>query len=142
MARYVAVVPTSLSQEEVFAYLADFRSITQWDPSITDAELVSGAPGEVGARYRLTMKGKTELVYDTLEADAPTRLVYRAETGTFISLDTVTVSSDGTLQYDAKLTLKGLARLADPVMGLVLKRLGDKARDGLVRELTAKASTS
>ena len=135
MARYVARVPTSLSQEEVYAYLADFRSITQWDPSISDAELVSGTPGEVGARYRLTMRGKTELVYDTLEAQTPSRLVYRAETGTFVSLDTVTVTPDGTLEYDARLTLKGLLRLADPVMGIVLKRLGDKARDGLVREL-------
>ena len=145
MARYRAVVPTSMSQDAVYAYLADFRSVAEWDPSIDDAQLVAGTAGQVGSRYRLTMRqlGRTTtLDYETVEAAPSSRVVYRCETGTFVSLDTVTVGPDGTLEYDARITLKGLGRLADPLMGLLLRRLGAKAREGLVRELTVRASAA
>lgn len=145
MARYTAVVPARLSQEAVYAYLADFRSVAEWDPSIKDAVLVSGEPGQVASRYRLTMHQlgrSTSLDYETLEAEPTSRIVYRCETGTFVSLDTVTVSPDGTLEYDAVITLKGVGRLLDPVMGLLLRRLGAAARKGLVRELSMRAAAA
>lgn len=145
MARYRAVVPTSLSQDAVYAYLADFRSVSEWDPSIEDAQLVDGTPGQLGSHYRLTMKQlgrKTTLDYETVEATPTSQIVYRCETSSFVSLDTVTVSADGTLEYDARITLKGAGRLFDPLMGLLLKRLGAKAREGLVRELATRASTA
>lgn len=142
MARYRAVVPTSRSQESVYGYLADFRSVAEWDPSITAAVLISGTAGQVGSRYRLTMQQlgrSTELVYETLEAAPSSRVVYRCETATFVSLDTVTVSEDGTLEYDAVITLKGVGRLLDPLMALLLRRLGARAREGLAGELTSRA---
>lgn len=145
MARYRAVVPTSLSQDAVYAYLADFRSVAEWDPSIDDARLVDGTPGQLGSRYQLTMRqlGRTTtLDYETVEATPTTQLVYRCETGTFVSLDTITVRAEGTLEYDARITLKGVGRLFDPLMGLLLRRLGAKAREGLVRELTTRASAA
>ena len=37
--------------------------------------------------------------------------------------------------YDAELTLNGLLRIFDPVLGLGFKRIGDKAATGLIRAL-------
>ena len=54
------------------------------------------------------------------------------------SIDEITVRevAEGTeLTYDAKLEPKGLAKLADPALGLLFKRLGDNAAKGLAREL-------
>jgi len=39
------------------------------------------------------------------------------------------------LTYDAKLTLNGLAGLADPILGLSFGRIGDRATVGLIRVL-------
>jgi len=37
--------------------------------------------------------------------------------------------------YDAELTLNGLLGLADPLLGLSFKRIGDRAAAGLIRAL-------
>jgi len=39
--------------------------------------------------------------------------------------------------YDADLRVRGLFRLADPLLALAFRRIGDRARDGLVRALAA-----
>ena len=37
--------------------------------------------------------------------------------------------------YDADVRLNGLLRIGDPVFGLVFRRIGDRARDGLAETL-------
>ena len=138
MADYTATVPSSRTQEETFDYLADFRSTAEWDPSISKAVLLSGHPGELGARFAITMEqlGKeVVLEYVTLEAQRPSKLVYRAETDSLTSTDTITVAPDGAVTYDAHIELKGLRKLADPVLEIGLTRASDKARDGLKQQL-------
>ena len=138
MADYRATVTSSRTQEQNWDYLADFRSTAEWDPSITRAELISGSPGEVGARFAITMNqlGKqTVLEYECVAAERPTRLVYRAETGSLTSTDTITVAPDGAVTYDAQLELKGVRKVADPLMEVALTRASDKARDGLAERI-------
>ena len=43
--------------------------------------------------------------------------------------------SGSEMTYEARLTLKGVMRLVDPLFGLAFKRLGDNAAAGLRREL-------
>ena len=62
----------------------------------------------------------------------------RAENATSVSEDTVEVEPRGEgsrLTYDARVELKGAARLLDPLLGLAFRRLGDNAAAGLRREL-------
>ena len=63
----------------------------------------------------------------------------RAETPTVVSEDTITVSalpSSGTqVTYDARLRLRGALRIADPVLGLLFRRVGDRAKAGLAATL-------
>ena len=134
MATYTATVPSSWSREETFAFMADFRNVAQWDPSIDRCTLVSGTPGAVGARYEVVMKtlGKeTAIPYEAVEVAEPSRIVMRGETGSIVSLDTITVAADGAVTYNAELELKGVRKVADPLAQVALTRASDKARDGL-----------
>lgn len=146
MARYTGTILTSKPADEVYDYMVDFRSVEQWDETVSDARLIGDqAPGK-GARYSVTVKlagRENTLEYETLEADRPRRVILRAETGTLTSLDEITVReiSDGTeLTYDAKLDPKGLAKVADPVLAVLFKRLGDSAAKGLARELNGQVT--
>jgi hypothetical protein len=143
MARYRTTVPAPHPADEVFRYLADFRSVAEWDPSITEATLVGdGEPIAVGAHFRVTTKTRfSEIVldYTTTAVDSPRQITLRGENGTMVSVDTITVTPDGsTVTYDADITLKGARRLADPLLALAFRRLGDKARDGLRSRLAAE----
>lgn len=142
MARYEATVESSLSAEQAFDYLADFRSVTQWDSTAVNAESLSGRVGQ-GAEFRVVVRfagSENEFVYRTLEYDRPRRIVLRAESSTVVSLDTITFDPHPggcAVTYDAKLEPKGLMKLAAPVLGLLFRRLGDNARAGLERELNS-----
>jgi hypothetical protein len=146
MARYTGTILTSKPAEEVYDYMADFRSVEQWDETVTEAKLVGNQQPGKGARYSVTVKlagRENTFEYETLEADRPHRVLLKAESGSVVSLDTITVReiAEGTeLVYDAKLEPKGLAKVADPVLGLLFKRLGDNAAKGLARELDGQVA--
>ncbi len=142
MARYLGRVITPRSPEQAFEYLADFTKITEWDETAKSSVLLEGPPaGEDGARFAVSVgfAGRTnELEYETIASEPPKRLLLRAESSTILSEDEVTFTPlDGGTEvlYDAKLTLKGVAKLFDPVLSLMFKRLGDNAASGLAREL-------
>jgi len=139
MASYAATVSSTRPPDEVFAYLADFRSVAEWDPSVRSAVHLNGDdPITVGAIFRVTIKtALSEIVldYTTIELEPSDRIVLRGENSSMVSVDTIVIRGDGhggaTVSYDAKIELKGLRKLAGPLLGLAFKRLGDNARDGL-----------
>jgi carbon monoxide dehydrogenase subunit G len=139
MAHYRTTVSSPHPPDEVFRYLADFRSAAEWDPSIIDVTLVGeGEAIAVGARFRVTTKTRfSEIIlqYTTTAIDPPGQITLRGENNSMVSVDTITIAPDGpvgsTVTYDAEITLSGARRLADPLLQLAFQRLGDKARDGL-----------
>jgi hypothetical protein len=138
MAHYVTTVPSRLTPEEAFAFMADFRNVTEWDPSIEQIDLISGEAGELGSRYRVKMRS-TELEYETTAVTPGRSVVLRGENGWVVSIDEIGVAPGGDapsdVTYDARLSLKGPLKLADPLLALVFGRLGDKARAGLVERI-------
>lgn len=138
MARYVGTVNTPLSQDEAFDYLADFSSVAEWDPGVVRARALDPDPRRAGARFEVVARflgRELPLEYRTVEFEAPRRLVLRAENANIVSLDTIDVRPNPTggtqVVYDADLSLRGLRRVADPLLGLAFKRVGDRARAGL-----------
>jgi uncharacterized protein YndB with AHSA1/START domain len=68
--------------DEVFAYVADLEHMERWVEGVSNAELVSGEPNVVGARYEsdYTDGGRTtRMTYEVLAVDAPTGLAMRGE---------------------------------------------------------------
>jgi carbon monoxide dehydrogenase subunit G len=143
MARYAATITSPRPVDEVFDYLADFRSAAEWDPSITESVHINGDdPIKVGAIFRVTTQttvSKVVLEYTTTELERPRRIGLRGENGSMVALDTITIepSSDGgsSVTYAADIQLKGVLKLADPLLALGFQRLGDKARDSLAKQL-------
>ncbi|MGD0197594.1 MAG: SRPBCC family protein [Solirubrobacteraceae bacterium] len=137
MARYKASVQTPQPATEAFAYLSDFTTAPEWDPGTVECERLDRGPLGEGAEFRLVasvLGRKTSLVYRIVEYDPPNAVTFRGENATAVSLDRITFepAPEGTVvTYDAELTLKGWLSLADPLLGLVLKRLGDNALAGL-----------
>lgn len=141
MARYVAHIRTPLTQEEAFAYLADLTNFETWDPGVIGSVQVAGHGPGPGAAFDVTVKAVPRplvLRYLLTVHDPPGTVVARAESRFLTSLDRITVAPSGEgsiVTYDAELTLNGVLGLADPLLGVVFGRIGDRAAAGLVRAL-------
>lgn len=142
MATYRTQVLTNKDVDEVFAYMADFSNAAAWDPGVRSASRSGSGDVELGETFDLEVvmgNRVTPMTYEVIELEPPRRIVLRSETPRLVSRDTLTIRSTpaGTvLDYLAELDLKGLMRLADPLLGLAFKRIGDKATAGLREHLT------
>jgi hypothetical protein len=139
------VVPTPLAT--TFAYLSRFSSAEEWDPGVIRAEMVTAEPVGLGSRFRLIavfLGAKVPLEYEIIEYDPPRRVVLTAENRSVRSTDTISfesAASGGTVvRYEAVLLPKGAARLADPLFALALRRVGDRAAEGLRAALVDQAA--
>jgi len=137
MARYKASVDTPRPVDEVFAYLSDFSTAEEWDPSTVEAERIGDGPLGEGAEFRIVavfLGRKSTLTYRIVEYDPPHAVTFRGENSTVVSLDRITfeATDPGTrIVYDAALTLKGPLKVVDPLFGLAFKGVGDHALAGL-----------
>jgi carbon monoxide dehydrogenase subunit G len=144
MARYKASVDTPRPPDEVFAYLSDFSTTAEWDPGVLEAERLGEEPVAEGSEFRLVaefLHRKTPLTYRIVEFDPPSAVTFRGENSSVVSLDRITFEpSDGgtRITYDADLTLKGPLKLADPLLALAFKRVGDRALAGMRKTLGTK----
>jgi carbon monoxide dehydrogenase subunit G len=142
MARYTGTVEAPHSAEEVWHYLADLRSVEEWDPSIDAVELTAGEPRTEGARYRLDVRFRRRsitLPYRTVEVDPPHRVVFAAETDAAMVRDEARITplgpSASRVTWDADLRLRGIRRLLDVPLRLIFSRVGKDARDSLSERL-------
>ena len=121
--------------------MADLATYAEWDPGVQNGEQVVGEGPGRDAAFDVTVKGiggSLTLRYRTTDYDPPTTIVARAHSRLLTSLDTVTVREHpvgSVVTYDAELTLNGPLGLADPLLGLGFKRIGDRAAVGLIAAL-------
>lgn len=140
VARYETTIASPWRPEEAFAYLADFSNVEQWDPGVDRAERLDDEI-RLGTRFRVEVSAlgrRVPLQYRIVELTSPWKVVLLAETPTFRSRDTVTVVPTATgcdLTYVAELRFRGLIGVADPVLRIALRRIGDRAAAGLERAI-------
>jgi hypothetical protein len=142
MAHYVGTIESRRSPEDAFDYLADFSSVAEWDPSAVSATMLGDGPGP-GTEFEVVVRfagRELPFTYTTTEFQRPERLVLRAESSAVVSEDTITVrpraGGGSEVTYDADLRPKGVMRLADPILALLFRRLGDNAAAGLREKLS------
>ncbi|WP_114905610.1 SRPBCC family protein [Ornithinimicrobium murale] len=130
-------IATEQDARLVFTYLSDFETTTQWDPGTVRTVRESG-DGGVGTRYRNTssfLGRTTEVVYTVVELDPAGRIVLRGENASLVAHDTMTVTPDArggsTVDYTARFEFRGWVRLLTPLLAVALKRLGDRAAQGM-----------
>jgi carbon monoxide dehydrogenase subunit G len=145
VARYRASIETAWTPEQAFAYLSDFSTSSEWDPGVVEAARVgAGAVGK-GTEFRLVAEflgRKTPITYRIVEYDSPNAVTFVGENATAVSHDRITfqpIPAGTRVTYDAVLELKGLLRLAGPLLALAFNRVGDRALVGLREALTRPA---
>jgi uncharacterized protein YndB with AHSA1/START domain len=142
MASYTATVEAPHSAEEVWHYLADLRSVEEWDPSVDEVELTGGEPRTDGARYQLDVRfrgRRITLPYRIVEVDPPHRVVFAAETDSVVVRDEARIDPRGpsasSVTWDAELRLRGIRKLLDLPVRAIFNRLGEDAKEGLGERL-------
>ena len=145
MARYRARIETQWTPDEAFVYLSDFSTSVEWDPSVVEAGRIgTGAVGQ-GTEFRLVtsfLGRKTPLRYRVVEYEPRSAVTFVAQNATGISRDRITFEAIATgtrVTYEAHLRLKGLLRLADPLLALAFNRIGNPALAGL-REVLGRSA--
>lgn len=133
-------------QDQAVAYLADFSHATEWDPGTESCERIGAGNVDVGAQWHNVSKigpSTTELVYtlESLSADGVT-LVGRNDTAEAKDVITVRQVDDQhcEIEYDATVTLKGAAKLADPFMKLIFLKLAKETVEDLTAALEKHAN--
>lgn len=140
MPRYLTSVPTAWSPAVAFDFMADVRNFVRWDPGVESVSVAGDERGP-GASYDVVVRaGPRRLVlrYEVEEWDAPRRLLLMAKTAALQSIDEIEVQpADGgaVVTYDARLNLRGALSVGNPLLGLVFRRIGDRAAAGLRRAL-------
>ena len=126
---------------EVFAYLSDFTTTTEWDPGTVTTVLDRG-DGGIGTTYLNTsafLGRKTQLTYVVRELVPGERIRLQGENQTVIATDTMSfreVKTGTEVTYAAEFTFKGPARFLAPLLRPALERLGNQAEAGLREALS------
>ena len=134
------IVLTMASPDQVFDYLSDFTTTTEWDPGTVVTER-TGGDGGVGTTYRNVSRflgRESELTYTVVEWTSPTTFALRGENATVVAHDTMEIHPEGAgtrVTYTADFTFKGVARFVAPLLRPALTRLGDHAEEGLAEAL-------
>ncbi len=144
MPRYTTTIASPKPADEVFSYLSDFASAAEWDPGVARARRLTDLPIALGSKVEIVARflgREVPLVYVVEKFEPPRRVLLRGENATTLSLDEIVVEPDGSgcrVTYDARLSLKGALRVGEPLLGLIFRRIGDAAADGLRRALAAR----
>ena len=137
MARYRASIETRWTPDETFAYLSDFSTSAEWDPGVVSAERAGTEAVGEGTVFHLVAEflgRKAPLSYRVTEYEPPRAVTFLGENATVVSDDRITfepIPTGTRVTYDADLRLKGPLKIADPLLALAFRRVGDCALEGL-----------
>lgn len=144
-------IEVALPIEQVFDAVADFANAERWDPGVVRAERVadgSPEPTAAGAHYRLTVtfRGQSsDMTYVTTVFRRPLLVILEGEGPKILATDTIRFEPIGAgetrIHYEADLRLKGVARLAEPLLRSSFKEMGSRALAGMRSWLDASADS-
>ena len=141
MAYFRTSIDVLIAADEAFAFLADFSNAASWDPGVAEARRLDEGPLAVGCEFRLVADffgRRLPLTYRITQLDAPTRVVFEAESSDLHAVDAITLEkADGGTRvlWDATLSLKGLRYVADLPLHLAFQWIGGRAVEGLEKAL-------
>ncbi|MEM9464391.1 MAG: SRPBCC family protein [Actinomycetota bacterium] len=139
MAEYQATFTVDAPPEEVVAYVADLRNLTQWDSSVRGATLASDTGPAVGRTFDVVVGfygRELEAVYEIVEYDCHSTVAWTID-GKASGTARVEVRGDGdssAVEYRLELSMKGLAKLLDRGLNVALEGIGENAERGLQRQ--------
>jgi len=137
MPHYRAVIPSTWSIERAFTYMSDFANAQEWDPGVVEARRLGTGPIGVGTEFDLAVMfagRRLVLRYRVRDFEPNRRIVFVSSTKSLRSVDSLTFASHSggcEMTYDADLHFTGVAMVANPLLALFFRRVGNRARDSL-----------
>ena len=108
--------------DKVFAWLTDANNQSKFDKSSIKMELLTPSPWQTGSQFREVRDlggRKTDVLSEISELETNKRFVIRSKTGPVL-LGTWGFEAEGNntrLRWTGQLTMKGFARLFEPLIG-------------------------
>ena len=127
--------------DEDFRYLAEFEHAAEWDPGIAEAKRLTDGPVRVGTEFDVValFRGKRQRFrYRVTELEDGRRIVLSGDGEKATSVDEIDVEpadSGSLITYTAEIKLKGLRRIAEPLLKPMLGKTADEALAGLKQTL-------
>ncbi|MGZ8782132.1 MAG: SRPBCC family protein [Gaiellaceae bacterium] len=130
---------------DAFRYAAEFEHTAEWDPGIAESRRLTDGPVRVGTQFDVValFRGKRQrFLYTVTELDDGRRIVLAGDGEKATSVDEITVEPKGDgsrISYTAEIKVKGIARLAEPLLKPMLAKTAKEALDGLEQKLNSPA---
>lgn len=134
----------SRSLDEVFGLVGDFANAEVWDPGVEESRAITEGPVRVGSRYELTVvfnRRRLPMTYEVTAFDPPRRVELVGTGSTVDARDDIRfeATDEGTrILYMADLRLKGVLRLAEPLLRSKFEQVGRRAMEGMRAAFEAK----
>jgi len=123
---------------EVFAYVAEFSRIDEWDPGVArGTRLTPGAPG-VGSEYRIDMKAGFSLHYTVIEFEQDARMLMTVDSRVFTAREEISFRKTRTgtaVRYLAKFDFPLPLAVANRLYPAAMDRVAKSTMVGLKRAL-------
>lgn len=139
-------VETKLSAEKAFAFMSEFENTSKWDPNTPVMDKITPGPVAVGHKYHAEseFRGKRQtLIYEVIELrDGHIKL--RGENKTVTAFDSIDVSPNGAgsvVKYTAEFSIKGSAKIVQPLLKPMFMQLRDPALKGIRDTLNGLAAS-
>ncbi len=140
--RFSEQIVVSRPAADAFQYIAEFENTAEWDPGIAESRKLTDGPVRVGSQFDVValFRGKRQRFrYTVTELDDGRRIVLEGVGAKATSVDAITVDSTSDsgsrISYTADIQLKGLRRLAEPLLKPMLAKTGEDALAGLKQKL-------
>ena len=143
--RFSEQIVVSLPPADAFAYIAEFENTAEWDPGIAESRKLTDGPVRVGSQFDVVavFRGKRQRFrYTVTELEDGRRIVLEGDGDKATSVDEITVEPKGEgarISYAAEVRLKGIRRVAEPLLKPMLAKTGSEALAGLEQKLNGPA---
>jgi uncharacterized protein YndB with AHSA1/START domain len=124
-------------QDEVFRFTADFSNIAAWDPGVTRSRRLDEGPLGEGSRFYVEVKfgsSTMPMTYEIVEYEENKRVVLYGFSEKLEAVDEITFETHDNMTlvgYTADLTFHNFVRYLGPVVAPMMRKVGEKALDGL-----------
>ncbi|MEV7634658.1 SRPBCC family protein [Pseudarthrobacter enclensis] len=129
-----------------FAFMSEFENTSKWDPNTPVMDKITPGPVAVGHKYHAEseFRGKRQtLIYEVIELrDGHIKL--RGENKTVTAFDSIDVSPNGAgsvVKYTAEFSIKGPAKIVQPLLKPMFMQLRDPALKGIRDTLNGLAAS-
>ena len=129
--------------EEVFPYVADLSTTSEWDPNIAEARKLTSGDVVVGSEFELVAELRGRRIpfhYRVTELEGGKKFVAEGRGDKAVSIDDVTFerANGGTkVIWAADIHLTGVRRIVDPLLWPMYRKMGRDAMAGLKAKLEA-----